>query len=73
MMLKTILNKRVAFKRYMSSVSEPFTLNTIQTQLYRITALGSCGFISITIYLDYLNQRRFSILNQNIIKTYNKK
>ena len=70
-MLKTILNKRVAFKRYMSSVTEP--LNTIQTQLYGITALGSCGFISITIYLDYLNQIRFSILNQNIINTYNKK
>lgn len=31
MMLKTILNKRVGFKRYMSSVPEPCTLNTIQT------------------------------------------
>ena len=71
-MLKTILNKRVGFKRYMSSVPEPCTLNTIQTQLNCITVLCGCGFISMTI-IDILNQRRFTVLNQNIITTYNKK
>jgi hypothetical protein len=65
-MLKNIFNKQVGFKRYMSSAPKPCTLNTINTKLSDITVLGGCGFVSIMIYLEYQNQRRFSLLNQKL-------